>query len=200
MDAWWSLLVLYMWPLISLPSSMTIGDQATASTVWWVQSLLFASGISRVEKHVEEAAGCHIWPGWAGPRFLGSKSWAASYCFINFNKQLDSLDMSITLFFAVLHYCLSRFCGAAYYLDGSWLSYFKKMIYPFRNTQGSNSEALKTETGDIGEAYQFMMGSFFSFWLLLLSEVLRTSGSRTMHKMLRESWHQTNLPYQLHFC
>jgi hypothetical protein len=58
------------------------------------------------------------------------------------------------------------------------------MIYPFRNTQGSNSEALKTDTGDIGEAYQFMMGSFFSFWLLLLSEVLRTSGSRTMHKML----------------
>jgi hypothetical protein len=58
------------------------------------------------------------------------------------------------------------------------------MIYPFTKTQGSNSEALKTDTSDIGEAYQFMMGSFFSFWLLLLSEVLRTSGSRTMHKML----------------
>jgi hypothetical protein len=58
------------------------------------------------------------------------------------------------------------------------------MIYPFRNTQGSNLEALKTDSGDIGEAYQFMMGSFFSFWLLLLSEVLRTSGSRTIHKML----------------
>jgi hypothetical protein len=49
------------------------------------------------------------------------------------------------------------------------------MIYPFRSTQGSNTEALKTDTGDIGEAYLFMMGSF-SFWLLLLSEVLRTSG------------------------
>jgi hypothetical protein len=58
------------------------------------------------------------------------------------------------------------------------------MIHPFRNTEGSNSEALKTDTGDIVEGYQFMMGSFFSFWLLLLSEVLRTSGSRTMHKML----------------
>ncbi len=34
-----------------------------ASIVLWVLSLLFISGISRVEKHIEEAAGNYFWPG-----------------------------------------------------------------------------------------------------------------------------------------
>jgi hypothetical protein len=34
-----------------------------ASIALWVLSLLFISGISRVEKHIEEAAGNYFWPG-----------------------------------------------------------------------------------------------------------------------------------------